>query len=261
MLAAAGAFLVRLLWPDRCAACQQGIDEGQIFCEGCQATVIPLDEGACPGCALPDPVGLGPAGDSWCWHCARCPFPFAGARACLLYGGAVAEAIVRFKHGRGLALARPLGRALYPLLTWAVEMGVDAVVPVPLHPRRLRARGFNQALELVREARAFGRGRRPAGDHSPPTLNPPPLWPSVLQRVRDTAALGRESPAVRRSRLFGAFAVSQPARVRGRRLLLVDDVMTSGATAAECAGTLMAAGAAAVLVGALARAPRPAGLA
>jgi predicted amidophosphoribosyltransferase len=258
MLARAGAFLVRLLWPDRCVACQSSIAEGQVFCEVCQATVMPLD-GACSRCALPDDS----PGFRTCHPCGERPFPFAAARACLLYGGAVAEAIVSFKHGRRLALARSLGRALVPLLDWATETEVDAVLPVPLHPARLRARGFNQALELVREAnrhRARPRGRvahRQAGRRAETPAPQLAIWASALVRTRDTVALGRESPAIRRARLSGAFAVAQPARVRGRRLLVVDDVMTSGATLAECAQTLRGAGAREVLVGALARAPRP----
>jgi predicted amidophosphoribosyltransferase len=258
MLTRAADFLVRLLWPDRCAACQQSIAEGEVFCEVCQATVMPLD-GACPRCALP---GDRP-GWRTCDACGQRPFPFAAARGCLLYGGAVADAMIRFKHGRRLALARSLGRALVPLLDWAIESAVDAVLPVPLHPARLRARGFNQALELVREANRHR--ARPPGIPAHRQTNRRPgtgdarlaIWTSALVRTRDTAPLGRESPAVRRARLSGAFAVPQPARVRGRRLLVVDDVMTSGATLAECAHTLCVAGAREVLVGALARAPRP----
>ncbi len=89
-----------------------------------------------------------------CQACRMRPFPFRQAMAALLYGGAVAEALVRFKHGTQLAPARPLGRCLVPLLDWGALHGVDAVLPVPLHPARLRARGFNQSLELIREANA-----------------------------------------------------------------------------------------------------------
>jgi predicted amidophosphoribosyltransferase len=120
------------------------------------------------------------------------------------------------------------------------------VLPVPLHPRRLRARGFNQALELVREANAHRAARLPARRL--------PVLPSALIRHRDTPTLGREAPAVRRSRVHGAFAVPDAGAVRGRRLLVVDDVMTTGATLAECARTLLEAGADEVLVAALARA-------
>src|SRR6185369_955949 len=102
----------------------------------------------CPGCALPL---AGPG----CHHCSTEPFPFMRARAALAYGAAIADAIVRFKHGGRPDLARPLGRTFAPIL--ATELGhVDAILPVPLHPRRLRARGFNQAIELVRGAGGNG---------------------------------------------------------------------------------------------------------
>jgi predicted amidophosphoribosyltransferase len=120
-------------------------------------------------------------------------------------------------------------------------------VPVPLHPARLRARGFNQSLELIREANAHRAGRMPSRRI--------PIWTSALTRTRDTPPLGKESPAIRRSRLAGAFA-ADATLVKGRRLLVIDDVMTSGATLAECARTLLQAGAEDVLVGAVARATR-----
>jgi predicted amidophosphoribosyltransferase len=241
MLSAAGSFLVRLLWPERCAACLVGIPETEVFCGDCEVTVLPL-EAACPGCAVPQATC-----PELCQACRLRPFPFRQAMAGLLYGGAVADALVRFKHGTELWPARPLGRCLVPLLDWGAFHQVDAVVPVPLHPARLRARGFNQTLELLREASAHRAARLPTRRL--------PIWTAALSRIRDTPPLGKEAPPVRRVRLAGAF-VADPALVRGRRLLVVDDVMTSGATLAECARTLLDAGAEDVLVGALARAVR-----
>ena len=129
---------------------------------------------------------------------------------------------------------------------------IDAVLPVPLHPRKLRHRGFNQALELARVALAHLRDRSPR-----PALLPT-LERHLLLRTRNTRELarelGRSGPGARRAEVFGAFAVSDPARVAGRRFLVVDDVMTTGATLNECAETLIQAGAAEVRVVALARA-------
>jgi ComF family protein len=232
MLRPALRFAAQLLWPARCAGCDELVAAGASFCDPCDATLLPLPD-ACARCALP------PAG--FCPRCAREPFPFTGARAALAYGGAVTEALLRFKHGGRADLARPLGRTLLPVLR--AELEVDAILPVPLHPRRLRARGFNQALELLRAARAVG-GR----------TSWPPLWVDALRRVRDTPVLGRLSPAERRALVQGAFSVAAPSRVRRRRLLVVDDVMTTGATLAGCARALMEAGAAEVRVAALARA-------
>jgi ComF family protein len=243
MLQAAGSFLVRLLWPERCAACQAWAAEGQVFCAACDVTVVPLED-ACPGCAAAQRAQRSSTG--LCRACQARPFPFRQALASVEYGGAVADALVRFKHGPQPAAARSLARLVVPLLDWGTFHGVDAVLPVPLHPRRLRARGFNQALELVREASAHRAARLP--------VRRLPILASALVRHRDTPSLGREAPAVRRSRVHQAFSVSDPAAIRGRRVLVVDDVLTSGATLAECARALLEAGADEVLVAALARA-------
>jgi predicted amidophosphoribosyltransferase len=126
----------------------------------------------------------------------------------------------------------------------------DAIVPVPLHPRKLRRRGFNQALELGRAALRLLRGR--AGGEG--TARLPALERTLLLRTRDTRELGHLGPIARLQEVAGAFAVVDPARVRGRRVLLVDDVFTTGATLNECAGVLRVAGAREVRVVALARA-------
>jgi ComF family protein len=244
MLQLAGSFLARLLWPQRCPACQIPVSEGGVFCPLCDLTVVALDR-TCPGCALEDAPASGR-----CLACQVRPFPFARARASLVYGGAVAQALVRLKHAGALAVTRPLGRFLVPLLEWAAAEGTDVVVPVPLHPRRLRERGFNQALELVREALALRAAR--AERFGLPLVSLP-VWADALRRHRDTPALGREPGSIRRCRLAGAFSVPRRHRLEGKRFLLVDDVMTTGATFAECARTLIDAGAAEVRVAALAR--------
>jgi predicted amidophosphoribosyltransferase len=119
---------------------------------------------------------------------------------------------------------------------------IDAVLPVPLHPRKLRRRGFNQALDLA----LAGRERSPTA---------PAVERRLLRRVKDTRELGRSGPAARREELAGAFAVAdRGSRVRGRRFLVVDDVMTTGATLDGCAAALLDAGAAGVEVAVLARA-------
>jgi ComF family protein len=244
MLQLAGSFLARLLWPQRCPACQTPVAEGGVFCPLCDLTVVALDR-ICPGCALAE----SPSGR--CLACQVRPFPFTRARASLVYGGAVAQALVRLKHGGALAVTRPLGRFLVPLLEWGAAEGTDAVVPVPLHPRRLRERGFNQSLELIREALALRAAR--AQRFGLPVV-PLPVWSDVLRRHRHTPAMGREPGPIRRCRLAGAFSVPRRHQLDGKSLLLVDDVMTTGATFAECARTLLDAGAAEVRVAALARA-------
>ena len=125
---------------------------------------------------------------------------------------------------------------------------VDAVLPVPLHPAKLRQRGFNQAVELSRTVLSRLRAA------TPPGMALPTLDRRLLLRVKPTRELGRWGPRERRVEVSGAFAVADPARVAGRRFLVLDDVMTTGATLNECARALLRAGAAEVRVAALARA-------
>jgi ComF family protein len=178
-----------------------------------------------------------------CPGCLRRPFPFAQAFAAVAYGGALTQALLRFKHGGHRHLAGPLARYLAPIVAAVMLEGPVVACPVPLHPHRLRRRGFNQALELLRAAaRTLPRDERPT------------LICDALSRIVDTPTLGRETPLLRRKLVDGAFVVSRHKAVAGRRVLVVDDVLTTGATLAECARTLLAAGAREVWVATLARA-------
>jgi ComF family protein len=239
-----------LVWPGRCAGCDRCVPEPVVFCGACGLSLSRL-MGACPVCALPQPDGN--PDRRRCAVCRRVPFPFT-ASAPYEYGEALAEGIVRMKHARRRDLARRLSRLLAQPMAEALGRGGfdegDMIVPVPLHGRRLRQRGFNQALELARGARATLAG---AGAPALPRALPP-IQRRLLVRTRSTRELGHAGPAERLAEVAGAFAVSQPARVRGRRVLLVDDVLTTGATASECADALLGAGARAVAVLALARA-------
>jgi ComF family protein len=227
----------RLLWPARCAACNAFVSEGRAFCESCALSVSQLEH-VCTGCGLPLPV----ADEGCCRGCRTMPLPFSRVWPVLAYGGATTQAILRLKHGGHRHLARPLGALLAPSLSAALAGGMNALCPVPLHPRRLRQRGFNQSLEILRAAERLVR-----------RLPRPLVVPSGLRRIRDTPALGWESPASRRRIVAGAFVVPRPEWTQGRRILLVDDVMTTGATLAECTRVLRQAGAAEVQVMALAR--------
>lgn len=237
---------LQLFWPARCAGCDGilGSDDA-VFCGPCAQAILPIGD-ACAGCALPQ---FGPLWRDRCPGCVRLDFAFSRAFAAFEYGGPLADAIVRMKHGDRPELARRLGRLLSGAVTRAIHPGsgppIDVVLPVPLHARKLRRRGFNQALELslsaLGRARAFSR------------VVPPRLERHLLVRVKETRELGRSGPGARRGELRDAFAVSDRARVVGRRFLIVDDVMTTGATFSECADVLMCAGAKEVRVVALAR--------
>ncbi|HXN31925.1 MAG TPA: ComF family protein [Polyangiaceae bacterium] len=152
--------------------------------------------------------------------------------AAFVYGGAVERAITRLKYDRRPDLARPLGDLLWRALRPdARGLRGSVVVPVPLHASRLAQRGFNQAALIARRVAL----RIDA-----------PLLPLALARVRDTpqqAALDREG---RIANVAGAFCTRQSDRVRGRSVLLIDDVRTTGATMNACASALLVAGAASV---------------
>jgi ComF family protein len=152
--------------------------------------------------------------------------------------GTMRQAILLFKYGGRRTLARHLGRLMVETAGCLFDpREFDLLIPVPLHPRRERARGFNQAALLAKEV---GRGfNLDVGER-------------LLKRVRATEAQsgGRRE---REGNVKGAFQVTRPDRVKAKRLLLIDDVFTTGATAGECAKTLLAAGAAEVGVYTLAR--------
>ncbi|WP_337286554.1 ComF family protein [Candidatus Methylomirabilis sp.] len=162
------------------------------------------------------------------------------ARAAALYeaDGTMRQAILLFKYGGRRTLARHLGRLMAEGAGRLFDpRRFDLLIPVPLHPQRERARGFNQATLLAKE---FGAGcGLPVGHR-------------LLRRVRPTEAQsgGRKE---REDNVKGAFIVPQSDRVKDMRLLLIDDVFTTGATACECAKALLAAGAAEVGVYTLAR--------
>lgn len=220
-----------LLWPDRCAACDL-LGEAP-FCEPCSQSLVATPPG-CPVCGAPATddsfAALRPRR---CVPCRERAPPYALARAPYLHGGALAEAIHRLKYQRRDELAEPLA----VLFEAGERPRADVVAPLPLHPRKLRRRGFDQAALL---AAAYGRRLRL------------PVEP-LLVRVRDTQQqVGLDRPARERN-VRGAFEAR--AQLAGRRVCLVDDVLTTGATAAAGARALLAAGAARVEVRTLARAP------
>ena len=162
-----------------------------------------------------------------------------------LFGGPIAEALRRFKYDGRSDLGGPLGHLLRRAARDA-DLRADVVVPVPLHPARLAERGYNQAALLsaaaARELRA-------------------PLAARALRRTRDTAQQARLDRARRLENVAGAFLVRAPADVRGRRVVLVDDVATTGATLEACGAALREAGATSVTALVVARAVlRPADL-
>lgn len=235
---------LHLIFPVPCHACGRPLDGGRRsgLCGGCWSRLERMPPAGCARCGWPFPAPGGSAGapDALCLRCRQGPDDFDVARAVLRYreGGIARAAILLGKHGRRMPLLRHLARLLAEEGPRYLDLqGWDLVVPVPLHWRRRWQRGLNQAEVL---ARAVG------------ARHGLPVAPRLLVRVRATPPQQGDG-AARARNVRGAFRVRTPARVAGRRLLLVDDVFTTGATANACARSLREAGAAAVGVLTLAR--------
>jgi len=191
----------------------------------------------CPVCGVPYAAGV----NHVCSACSQASPGFTTARAVGVYAGPLRRAVHEYKYRMHRGLARPLGRALANAYQAFYGPGTnDLAIPVPLHVSRLRYRGFNQAFLLL-------------PPHSGARGWDIPVQPRALVRVKRTKTQLGLSARERVQNLKGAFAVPDPALVKGKRVLLVDDVYTTGATARACAKVLFAAGAQEVNVLTLAR--------
>ena len=218
------------LLPWRCLLCGDAGEAGLDLCGACVAE-LPRNVSCCARCALPLPV---PA--AACGQCQRHAPPWHAAWAPFRYGWPLDRLEARYKFGRELAAGRTLARLWQAL---PAPEPPALILPVPLHRARLRERGYNQARELARPlGRALG----------------VPVRHDWLLRPRATAAQTELDARSRRRNVRGAFAVREGVMLPAH-VALVDDVMTTGATLAECARVLKRAGAQRVDVWALARAP------
>lgn len=234
MLQRGGRWLLRQLLPPACPLCKQTLAFGWVepFCPDCWAGFTPLPQARCSSCALPFV-----AADNSSHLCGRClikPPPFTTVYAAGRFNGSLREAVHRFKFNQCYSLDRSLGLLLNRALP--AEHDPELLVPVPLHPRRLRQRSYNQALLLARE---LGR------------LRSLPVMP-LLEKVLETESQQGLRAEQRESNLKRAFQTV--TELDGERVLLVDDVMTTGATAKACSKVLLDAGAAGVDVAVVGRA-------
>ncbi len=222
------------LLPPRCLLCGQRSDSSLDLCTGC-AGDLARNRLCCPRCALPlqTPAPL-------CGECLKREPPFTATSAPFVYVQPLDQLTMRLKFGRSLAAGRVLSQLWIEALRELPPPRPDLLIPVPLHASRLRERGYNQALELARPlAQALAI----------------PLRHDVLSRTRATPAQANLDAKARRRNLKGAFSIAETVALPAH-VVVVDDVMTTGATLRECARTLLRAGVARVDVWALARAPR-----
>ncbi len=237
MLNALRTTFVNVIYPPRCLACTEPTDQPHGLCPACWSDTHFIAGTTCRSCGVPL---IGEAGaEDVCESCERHPPAWSRGAAALLYAGAGRRLVLALKHGDRLDMVKPLagwmavaGRDLLP--------GADMIAPVPLHWRRLIKRRYNQSAELARHvSRLSGR----------------PFAPDLLSRRRATIpqeGMTRETRAANQSGAFAVNARHTPA-LAGRSVLLVDDVLTSGATLSACADCLRSTGAARVDVLVLAR--------
>jgi len=234
-VAAKGKALLNAIYPPRCMICQEMTLTGANLCPDCWADTGFITGAICNCCGTPLPGD--PAPDILCDRCLATPPPWESGRAAVIYAGAGRRAVLAFKHGDRLDMARPLAG-------WLARAGAellpnaDLIVPVPLHWRRFVRRRYNQSAELARHLGVL------AGLPAPPDM---------LLRKRATNIQEGMDRAQRFANQSGAFLLNRHHDPVGKRVILVDDVMTSGATLTACTDVLHTAGVQHVSVMVLAR--------
>jgi competence protein ComFC len=228
-VASLAKLLELLLFPSTCRLCRDILDEPgeRIVCHACLGRLVPRRGAVCPACGR---FLEGSGGDHLCAACLEAPPDYTVHRSCGAYAGTLKEAILLFKYRKFAPLSGPLARFAEDALGAEAPLweGADFLVPVPLHPARRRERGFNQSHLLARDL---------AGPRRLKVLR------VSLVKARNAPAQAGLRAADRERNVVGAYAVRRPERIRGRVIVLVDDVTTTGATLRECARVLLEAGA------------------
>ena len=229
--------VLHLIYPPTCAGCARAVTSDKPFCPDCFSNLALISEPYCPLCGIP--CGAEAITSHLCSDCLESFHPFDRARAAGFYQGLLREVIHRFKYGGQTFLVWPLARMLIgPARELARLHRIDTVVPVPLHTRRLRQRGFNQSSLL---ARRLGSLLKVSVDYS------------SLKRTRWTdpqIGLSRNQRAVN---VKGAFSLKAPEKIKDKGILLVDDVFTTGETVNQCVQVLNDGGSREVVVLTVAR--------
>ncbi len=242
--------ILDVLYPPHCLIC--GVEEREAYCLNCRNEISPLNPPFCDMCGIPSAEGK-----RICRSCETAPPPYDSVVVLGRYEGGLKRAIHLLKYEGKSALAKPLGRLLAETISSRVESqrkfsdanqdinnedkathAFDCIVPVPLHSSRERERGFNQSLILA----------RPIADRFACEINV-----NDLRRVRKTRIQATLNQLQRTGNVRGAFETRSALSFKQRKVLLVDDVMTTASTLRECARVLKNAGAASVWVAVLAR--------
>ncbi|AQR72421.1 ComF family protein [Sphingomonas sp. LM7] len=215
--------------PPRCPGCGEVTAADHRFCAACWGRLRFLGPPWCAGCQLPFDYDRGEG--ALCGECLAKPPPHDGVRAAVAYGDVAREVALKLKYSGRLACAQTMAHAMTRLMPDDAEL----LVPVPLHRWRIWSRGFNQAAVI---AGALSRAQGVALDAE------------LLRRVKATPVLRGLGPRGRAKAVAGAFALTGNAKAKlaGKAVVLVDDVHTSGATAAACARVLKRGGAAKVIL-------------
>lgn len=230
----------RLLLPMDCTTCEQPLTDDPVpfFCRRCWGLIQPWHGPSCPRCHRPfaSPAATSHSPTHECQDCRTREPHYSRVWAPYPYCSPLQDAIALFKYQGKVALADALGALLIQALP--DHLDINAIIPIPLHPTRLRQREFNQSLILA--------------DRIGPVLGLPVSYRNLVRTV-DTAPQITLPRAARLQNLRKAFALRIPQDVSGKRILLIDDVFTTGTTVNECARVLLEAGATDVAVLALAR--------
>jgi len=232
---------INLIFPRRCFVCGELIDAASALCADCWGELLFMGPPCCVCCGYPFEFAVRDGAP--CAACMKRPPLYASARSALLYDDASRPLVLACKHADRIRYANAFGH-------WLARVGaeslpqVDMQVPVPLHPWRLLHRRYNQSLLLAR-----GLSR----------LTGCPVTPDMLVRRRNTASQGHLSRRARERNVRSAFKVrvDRKPTLRGKAVILIDDVLTTGATVEACTCALQAGGAAEVHVLTLARVVRP----
>lgn len=220
------------IFPSFCRLCGSLMEKaGEIVvCRSCWEGIVPLRAPYCPSCGR---FFSGAGGPHYCSGCLAKRPDFSKHRSCGKYEGRLKDILLLYKYRGMKVLGKELAGFIHRSLGEEDDLwwGVQAIIPVPLHPKRQRHRGFNQALVMAREL-----GRLQGGE----------VVSGSLVRTINTSPQTSRKAEDRETNVRGAFAVTRAKRIRGKTVLLVDDVFTTGATVQECSRVLKKAGAAEV---------------